>query len=827
MKRRFEALWRWLIRDPSLPLEQQFFTALCLLAGALSVLVFIPVNLFLDLGPWVNRVVLAFGLVSLALGWAARQGRYHKKTMLFSIIACLDLIWFANGGSQGSIGLYFFSVALFLVLFFRRAFRFLVLALTVVNILALHLAERAWPHLVHPFSGPTDRLLDLASGYVITMLLCARMLWVVLDGFNREKARLKGANEALRSSEEKFSRIFEENPDGVLILDPTSHRILEANAGLERMFGLPRKDCIGGLAGELACWSDPGGFERLCAKAGTAGAVHAVETPFKRADGSTLWGEASLVPVNFGGDAKRLLTIRDVTERYRSAEAMADSERLYRELLERQGEGFAVADTSERFLFTNPRAEQIFGVPPGGLLGRSLMDFLEPEEQRRVQAETQRRTQHQHSTYELMIRRPDGESRTILVTATPGRQKADGPLSIIGVFRDITEEKRAEEAKHLREQERHHAQKMDSLGALAVGVAHDFNNMLGGIMGYADLLLTGERDPRRQEHLRAILLAASRSGELTGKLLAFGRRGKNIVESVDLRSMLEDCLAMLRPSMSPNLRVVVAMDDCPPADGDPAQIHQVLVNLCINAIEAMPEHGTLSIGSCTRELPEAWLSGLPLAPGSYVEVAVADTGLGMTEEVRQRAFEPFFTTKNTSGMTGTGLGLSTTYGIVQAHHGAITVVSARGKGSTFRVLLPVGSLPPADQVPTTVASRGQGLVLLVDDEPLLRELGASVLESLGYQTLTAADGEEAVAAFRESHERLCVVLLDLKMPKMAGREAFLEMRRIDPKVPVVVCTGFGENEEVQELLTLGASGLLAKPYRISDLTATLDRALAE
>ena len=825
LNRRWEALVRWVIPDPSLALEQQFFQALCLLGGVLAIFVIIPINQFQDLSPWVDRVVFVFGLVSLALGWAARQGRYHRKTMLFSVVACLDLIWFANGGSQGSIGLYFFSAALFLVLFFEGAFRFVTLALLVANIVGLHLAEQAWPQVVHQFSGPTARLVDLSTGYVLSMLICALMLGVVLAGFNREKDRLKETYLALQSSEEKFSRLFEDNPDALLILDPATGTVLEANAGLERMFGFLKQDCIGREIQDLAFWADSEGYEKIRALGVADRDIHGVETPFRRADGAIVWGDVSRVPVHFGGGPSQLLSIRDATERYRSAEARADSERLYRDLLERQGECFAVADASERFMFVNPRAEQIFGVPRGGLLGRSLLEFLDPEEHQKVAEESRLRAEQKQSTYELRIRRPNGEPRTLLVTATPGRPRPGEASTIIGVFRDITEEKLAQETRRLLDQELNQAQKMDSLGSLAGGVAHDFNNMLGGIMGYADLLLSSELDPKRQEYLRAILLAASRSGELTRKLLAFGRRGKNLQESLDLRTMARECLAILRPTMSPDLQVVMDMEACPPVDGDPAQIHQVLLNLCMNAIEAMPERGTLSIAGRRRELQDASRSGLPLPAGPYLELSVADTGIGMAEDVRRRIFEPFFTTKTATGTTGTGLGLSTAYGIIQAHRGGITAESVRGKGSTFRVLLPVGLLPAAEKPSAAASAKCEGTVLLVEDEPLLRELGASVLESLGYQTLTAEDGVEGVEAFRANKGRLCAVLLDLKMPRMAGREALIEMRRIDPEVPVIVCTGFGENEEVQELLTLGATGMLPKPYRIADLATKLEQSL--
>ena len=821
LKRQWEAVKGWINPDPTLSLEQQFFHGLCLLGGVLAIFVVIPVNQFQNLSPWVDRVVFVFGLVALLLARAARRGRYHRKTMLVSLVACLDLIWFANGGSQGSIGLYFFSAALFLVLFFRGAFRHVVLALLVANIIGLHLAEHAWPQTVHTFANRLERLVDLSTGYVLSMLICALMLWVVLEGFNREKARLKATFAALQASEEKFSRIFEGNPDALLILEPASGRILEANSGFERMSGFSRQECLGRPVQELGFWADRSGHQRIAALAGLDQEIRGMELPFRHRDGTTLWGDASVVPVRFGDRDSHLVTIRDATERYRAAEALADSERLYRELLERQGEGFAVVDTSERFLYANPVAEQIFGVPPGGLLGRLLLDFLEPEEQALVRSETRVRSEQKKSTYEIRIRRPGGEYRTLLVTATPGRLRSDEPLNIIGVFRDITEEKRAEQTQRLLEHEVHQAQKMDSLGSLAGGVAHDFNNMLGGIMGYADLLLAGEADPKRQEYLRAVILAASRSGELTRKLLAFGRRGRNIVESVDLHAVALECLALLRPTMGPDLQVVLDLEQRLPVDGDPAQIHQVLVNLCINGLESMPERGTLTLSSRLRDLGDQARSGLPLPAGRYVELSVIDQGIGMTEEVRGRVFEPFFTTKHATGMTGTGLGLSTAYGIVRAHRGVITVESARGKGSTFHVYLPVGALPPVEKPPQVASSRGRGTVLLVEDEPLLRELGASILESLGYQVVAAEDGEQGVAAFGEHHGSLSAVLLDLKMPRKGGQEAYLDMRRIDPDVPVIVCTGYGDNEEVQQLLSEGAAGMLAKPYRIAELAAML------
>jgi len=312
VKPSWKALNAWVISDASLPLEKQFFQVLCLLAGLLSIFVIVPVNQFQHLSPWVDRVVLAFGLTSLALTWAARHGHYCKKTMLFSIIVCLDLVWFPNGGSLGSIGLYFFSAALFLVLFFEGAFRFGVLALLLVNIIGLHLAEQLWPLLAHPFNGPMARLLDLSTGYITSMVVCALMLGVILAGSKGERRRL------------------------------------------------------------------------------------------------------------------------------------AESERMYRELLECQGEGFSVVDDQERFLVVNRVAEEIFGVGPGQLLGRTVTEFLPLDQRERVLQETRLRAQGIHSTYEIQIRREDGTLRTLLITATPRFTQDNGVLQVIGVFRDITEWKETE-----------------------------------------------------------------------------------------------------------------------------------------------------------------------------------------------------------------------------------------------------------------------------------------------------------------------------------------------------------------------------------------------
>ncbi len=939
---RWSAWMDWMVPEASLPLERQFFQWLCLLGGALSLLVILPVNNYQGLSPWVNRWIVVFGLLSLGLAWAAKRGRYLHKTMAFALVACLDLIWFPNGGSQGSIGLYFFLAVLFVVLFFKGMPRLAGMLLLLANIVGLLLVEQTWPHLVTLFSSPAERFVDLYAGYMICLPTCALMLWVVQRGSDRERDRLaeseamhreflerqgegfsmvdaqerfqmanpvaeqifgvppgglvghslfeflpedqlalirdetnlrslglastyellirradgalrtllvtatprvgrndeplqvlgvfrditerKEVEDRLRESESRFRTYIEQSIDVIFTLDAEG-RFFFVSPAWERHFAIPADAVVGKSFAHFVHPEDvqPCG-EHLARVLASGRGETSPPYRVRHADGTWRWFQANGTQMSTPGGPRYMGVAHDITERKQAEEAILESEERYRTQFDRASEGIFTLSPEGDLLEVNEALARMHGYSREEMLGLNLRDLDAPDTSRLTSERMRRLLAGEALTFEVEHYHKDGHTFPLEVSAS--LVSTGGRARLLAFHRDITERKRAEETARLLVQEKQQTQKMESLGSLAGGVAHDFNNMLAGIMGYADLLVSGEPDPIRQKYLKAILSAASRSGELTQKLLAFGRRGKNLVEPLDLPVMVADCLEMIRPSMSPDLKVVVAMEDCPAVDGDPSQIHQVLVNLCINAMEAMPERGVLTISSCVRDLAETTHPGLPVPAGRYVELMVADTGVGMTPEIQQRIFEPFFTTKNSSAVSGTGLGLSTVYGIIHSHGGAITVSSSKGKGSTFLVYLPVGRAPSVPGEAAPGRAQGEGLILLVEDELMLRELGVSALESLGYEVATAGDGLEAVEGFGRLHERLSAVVLDLKMPRMGGREAFMEFRRIDPGVPVLICTGYGENEEVQELLTLGARGMLAKPYQISALAAKLRHVVA-
>ncbi|MGC4081043.1 MAG: ATP-binding protein [Vicinamibacterales bacterium] len=510
------------------------------------------------------------------------------------------------------------------------------------------------------------------------------------------------------------------------------------------------------------------------------------------------------------------MTTRDVTEQIEAERSVAESRAQLSTLIDSTDDLVWLVDPVDFTLTIFNKAFATFlraRLQVDARRGLHVTEIVPPEAVEEWRAFYRRALDEGPFTIEYEV---PGHDMVMLHSFSPVR--VDGRTTGIAVFgKDITTLKREEMQREQMELQLMEAQKMESLGSLAGGVAHDFNNMLGGIMGYADMLLDEETDPRKRKDLEAILQAASRSAELTRKLLAFGRRGQNIVEPVDLNAIARDSIAMLRPSFRQDVVVDLQLDATWTIDGDPSQMNQLVVNLCINTNEAMPAGGRLTLRTADVTIDD---SAVDRQAWEYVELAVEDTGVGMPDDVRSRIFEPFFTTKVRGSSPGTGLGLSTVYGIVHLHHGTIDVDSTPGEGSRFVIRFPRGTRQPAS-APEKGPARGEGLVLVVEDEPLLRRFASAALARLGYDSITAQDGEEAITLFRAQHQQLAGVLLDLKMPRKSGREAFLAFQEIDPGVPVLICSGYGDNEEAQGLISLGARGLLPKPYRVADLAERL------
>jgi signal transduction histidine kinase/CheY-like chemotaxis protein len=387
----------------------------------------------------------------------------------------------------------------------------------------------------------------------------------------------------------------------------------------------------------------------------------------------------------------------------------------------------------------------------------------------------------------------------------------------------VNAERSRASAENLRDQFIH-AQRMDAVGTLAAGLAHDMNNILAGILGLGELMRESATDPAQQEDLASICREAQRGASLTHALVAFSRKGQYRRDQVELDGIIDQMVPLLRRTLPKSVRIERIGSSRVVIDGDAAQLGQVLVNLSVNAADATDGPGQLTIATNAITVDAAHAERLHLAPGRYGTIEVTDTGAGMDEATRARIFEPFFTTKPQG--KGTGLGLAMAYGVAQAHAGAIEVESTLGTGSTFRLYIPVVSEVAAPKPVKKISDRFRKVmrVLVVDDEPLVRDMAKRMLGRFGLEVLLAENGAVAVDLMKERGNDVSLVLLDMSMPVMGGAECFKRLREMT-KVPVLLASGYAVEAEAQELLATGAAGFLDKPYTAATLGEHLQRIL--
>ena len=509
-------------------------------------------------------------------------------------------------------------------------------------------------------------------------------------------------------------------------------------------------------------------------------------------------------------------------ERLRAEASLRESEERFRQLADSIQEAFWLYDLgSQCMVYASPAWSSVYGSSVVDAVSPAHSRFQHVHDDDRVRISTAfgERASTEALRQEYRLVGPDG-TRWIEERSFPILDATGQPWRVAGIGTDIT---------HARELELSllQSQKMEAIGQLAGGVAHDFNNMLTAIMAAAEQLRTVKDAVEQHDLCELIVSAAERTSSLTNKLLAFSRKGKVSDTRVDIHRVVMDTAIMLTRSIDPRIRVRTELNasKCM-VSGDAGQLQNALLNLGLNARDAMPSGGELQISTSLRWLDEAARAGLPfeLKLGEYLEVAVRDTGTGIPAEHLSRVFEPFFTTKPVG--QGTGLGLAAVYGTAVEHAGAVTAFSEVGQGTVFRILLPVSAggavpIPPHADVP-----RGHGLILLVDDEPMILNVGAKLLRRLGYEVVTARDGAEGVRLFSECHPRLSAVLCDLAMPELSGSEASRRMRELDPAVPIILSSGFPRADGAGDLAPT-ATAFLAKPFRLNELAHTLARVIGQ
>ncbi|HEU4559201.1 MAG TPA: PAS domain S-box protein [Longimicrobium sp.] len=655
----------------------------------------------------------------------------------------------------------------------------------------------------------------------------------VLEGFITDITERRRAEEALRRSGDYFRAITEAVGEVVAVGDADG-TLRFVSPGVVALTGYtPQEWTQMNVLSTIHADDMPFALETFGRLISVAGERVQVELRMVHRD-----GEARTVEVT----ARNLLhdpavrgivyNTRDISVRRQGEEALKSRERHFRSLIENAHDIITVLEGDGDVRFVSPSVERTLGYDRAALAGTYLFELVHPDDVPAVLEVFDRgiRSPGEPQWLEFRIRHAGGSYRMLEAICTSLLHDA-AVNGIVVNSRDVTERKQAEEALRVSQQQLLQAQKMDAVGRLAGGVAHDFNNLLTAIRGNAELLLLDipPGDPRRED-VEEIRKAADRAAALTRQLLAFSRRQVLQPRVLDLNGVVQEMERMLRRLIGEDVELDTRLaKGLAQVRADPGQVEQVVMNLAVNGRDAMPAGGKLIVETSNVELDEELKRTHPyVVPGHYVKLCVSDTGQGMDPETRERAFEPFFTTKPAG--RGTGLGLSTVYGIVKQSGGFIWIDSELGRGTSVRIYLPPVGTPaaptPAEARPQ-LPGRGEGTVLLAEDEVTVRRLAVRVLRRGGFTVLEAADGEEALAVAREYDGPLHLLVTDMVMPRMGGRDLAARLRAARPNVPVVYVSGYAEEAVQRDGVLDPGARFLSKPFTAEQLLEAVHATLRE
>ncbi len=641
----------------------------------------------------------------------------------------------------------------------------------------------------------------------------------------KKNQRLEESLRILSSTSSRYQVLVENAADAIFLGNPQGD-IIEANQSALKLCGYSKDELIGMNIGELFSVTEkeriPLRFDLL-----RAGQTVLAERLLTRKDRTTvaIQMNSSILP-----DGTFHSFMRDISERKKMEDALRLSEEKFSRAFKLSPDAININSLDDGvYLEINQGFTNITGWTEEEVIGKSS---LSPE------LNIWYHKKDRDALIELLRR--DGEvsgfiakfqtrhGRIIYGMMSARVIDLNGELCLLNITRDITEQIEAQNKQRKLEEQMLQAQKLESLGVLAGGIAHDFNNILMAVIGHCELAQRriANESPARP-NLEQIKSAAAKAADLANQMLAYSGKGKFIVEPLNLNVLIIEMKQILGVSISKKAAISFDLFEAlPTIEADATQMRQIIMNLVINASEALGQkNGVISITTGTQfcnknYLSETWLDE-DLPAGHYVFMEIADNGCGIPKNDISRIFEPFYSTK----FSGRGLGMAAVLGIVRGHNGAIKVYSEPQMGSTFKVLFPASTLVAEriEAVDQPVQVKATGQVLLVDDEESLRSIGKAMLEELGFDVLTAADGFEALASYQQQRQDIRFVLMDLTMPHMDGEEAFRELRRIDPAVQVIICSGYNEIDVTQRFAGKGLAGFLKKPYQLQELQKVVSK----
>ena len=639
----------------------------------------------------------------------------------------------------------------------------------------------------------------------------------------RDITERKRAEEALSYSENRFRNIFEKGPLGIALTDP-EFRFIKVNPAFCQMLGYEEKELVGLTFREISHPDDVKiSFELSTKLRKSEIDDFAIQKRYLRKDGQSIWAnlKVSAIRAENGKYLYAIAILEDITEQRNAADALKESEEKYKSLVEAMPNGLSISDLQGNIIFVNPMACWILGYSREELGKMNLSQFVVEDEVSRVYSQTEKRKQGEISDYELTIRKKDGQLRSIAITGAPLYDNLGAVKATIGIFSDITEFKNSEAERQELREKLVRAQRMESLGVLAGGVAHDLNNILGPLVAYPELIrMKLPPDSPITSQISKIETSAQRAAEIVQDLLTMARRGRYEMAPANLNKIIEGFinstdfydLKMRFPSSS----IKIDLDKSLPAvHGSVPHLYKIIMNLVINAFDAMPHGGTLTLKTECRQIEKLDCGYDNIESGRFVILTVSDTGIGIDIKDFRRIFEPFYT-KKVMGKSGSGLGLAIVYGVVKDHNGYIDVQSEINEGSSFIIYLPASDERAMSEISQFIDIHGSEKILVVDDVAEQRELASTILTSLGYKVEVAAHGHEALE-FLKCNE-VDVLVLDMIMePGFDGLDTYCEVIKLHPGQKAIMTSGFSETDRVKEAERLGVGRYIKKPYTMQKL----------
>jgi PAS domain S-box-containing protein len=616
---------------------------------------------------------------------------------------------------------------------------------------------------------------------------------------------------ALRHTAEKYERMIQSSPDAITLRSLPDRRYLEVNQGFTRLTGYAPEEVIGKTSAELNLWVEQAPHAATLKSLETEGRVHEEEFKFRTKSGEIRYGQLSAVRLMLDGQPVMLSITHDITNLKRAEEALRRSEADFRSLVEGAPYGIYRVTLDGELIQMNPAFVKMVGFESEAELLRTNINqiYRDPDARKRLIDEYWEKKDFRE--VETQWKRKDGRSIEVRLTGRPvSLDGAGSGLTYFEVFVEDVTERRSLERQFLQ------SQKMDAIGRLAGGIAHDFNNLLGIILGHSEMLGHAGSEPRLQKNMAAIQKAAERAAALTMQLLTFSRKQVMEPKVIDVAGALNEIKQLMGRVLGEDIELTLKVQ---PQVGhiriDPVQFDQVLMNLIVNSRDAMPRGGKLAVEAANVEFDHAYVrQHLGTSTGSYVMVAVSDTGVGMDGATLSQIFEPFFTTKEEG--KGTGLGLSTVYGIVRQAGGHALAYSEPGRGTTMRVYFPrveQGVTVGTSSAPMKEIPRGTETILLVEDEAALRELARAILQESGYTVFDAGGVEQAMQIAREAGIRVDLVLTDVVMPRIGGRELAERLKALRPDLKILFMSGYaGDIISQHGVGEKGDGVLLQKPF---------------